>query len=176
MIKEFTKDMECFEGVYWVSGIKKDASDMRCHVRYMMVKDGKLVSTDGSQLRECEVPEGIEEGFYSVVKRIKSRIELTKAFDLCDGSFPDYEDILVPKEEHKLIDIRYKSTVDDMYPLDFGLSAAIREMKTGSFDVKKWIDIVEGMAFNEVLVAADGCRPALFIGEGFKGALMPCPV
>lgn len=168
MIKRYAKkdSLELHTNLYWLTGIKKDPTDFRWHIRYMKAENGELANTDGCQIRAIRID--LEDGFYIVTKRTKAVVEIVKEADLNDGSYPDYGDIFRVDENFEPVEV-----LDSAVTLDGGLSHIIRKMKEGTFALVRYMSITSDINFKEAYIDPEACKPLLLFTDGVRGALMP---
>jgi len=90
---QVTKNDPDFQGMYWLTSIKKRKDNYRKYAQYVYCDGDLLVNTDGARLHILVSTElNPEKGFYELVKRNKSEIVLIKAS--VDAEFPDWENSL----------------------------------------------------------------------------------
>ena len=164
---DYTKRDEDFSNLLWITGLKKDKTEHRNHIKRIMVKDGKVVSTDGAEMREITLINTIPDGYYALLKRTKSEVSIFNEVSLEDESFPEYAEIMAVNGNVKL------SLNVNSYGIDKGLCAVIRAMTEHSFNPIKYLEIFNGMDFQDVWVDPEGCRPAYFEATNVRAVLMP---
>jgi hypothetical protein len=163
MKHEYGKDSKYLARLIWVTGIKKPKDDLRNHIQYMKAEGGKLVSVDGAELREIKID--LPDGYYSILKRTKSRVTILMEKQLSEGNFPDYEDLFA-------VNGRVQVEIDPTSK-DKGFSEVIRAMEKNTFDPIRYMGFMDGLS-GTVAVESSGDFPVVFLTDTRRAALMPC--
>jgi len=106
---ELTKDNKDTGNFYWLTGcLTKDKSEKRFHMTHIQIKDGYACCTDGARLHHFKTVDDdyqvgqIADGFYRVLKRTKTIVQLVKVHG-SDHSYPEINDLInIDGEESKL--------------------------------------------------------------------------
>jgi len=168
MIK-LTKNHPNFDGIKWVLGVTSLKGDVRNHIRYTYVKGGDFVKTDGGRLHKYKLKDELGDGFYEVVKNIKSEVVINFVEDQEGWQYLDYKE-LFNTEEHK---IKLKGVCSYNGTCYKAYADVIRALDINTLQYEYMRDILSDDNSFNVFVKDDN-SPIVFIGgEDREALLMP---
>ncbi len=99
----FPKQHKDTAGLYWLTKALGHGDDRRFQARHIWITDkddaSMAVVTDGLRLHIYDTNARQQEGFYSVVRRRKTFMQLHREMEYDTSLFPDYTKILVGEGE-----------------------------------------------------------------------------
>jgi len=168
---EIDKSNINFNRISFVANIiEKD--DYRDHMKYIKCEQNFIVANDGKRLHEAKLQIlrhfNIPNGYYEVIKKMKTKISIIKRKELNECDYPLYKDLFEFKGE------RIEYIYDEEVPIHQATSKLfaeiIRKMSKDTINYEYLKDVIELNKFNiDVYVTDDRIR---FEGIDIKAVIM----
>ena len=105
-----------FEGIaFCIRGLDKaNKGERRPHMLYLYVKGNFIVATNGARLHEYRLKEKLPEGFYSVIKKLKTFIIICHEHDVAE-KYPAWKKLIPNKSQLNIdrTDLRNVVVIDN---------------------------------------------------------------
>ena len=168
-IIEFEKEDPATPDIYWVSAaLTKEKQDRRPHVKFVFVRDGVFTASDGLRLHVYHSVLNCKDGFYSVIKRIKTNVILKFEGNEDIGKYPEYESRLISTEGYNEPFLALAETGNCSVPY----AQIVRAMKSGTLNYIFLADLfVTGDHFD--IFIKDAESPIIFKHGSKTAVIMP---
>ncbi len=167
MFKQFLKNCaHTKELIFVAAAMSKD--ETRYALNFIYSTGERIVATDGHRCH-LYAPEDcpLEEGFYKVMKRTKTVIDLLKTE--VDGQYPDF-DRIIPKDEGLVGFSTYTMEATNNAPLK--LAEVLRGMATSAISIDFFLDAINHESIS-MFRSGDGFEPIKFKGGFLTAVIMP---
>jgi len=153
----------------WLINMLEEPKSRRYAVKYLYVKEDRIVSTNGKQLGEIKLEHSFTNGFYSVIAKDAKSIILELARNTDAYEYPEYEKFLTPEDTSEVIDLekgvgerfmkepivssnfcRVVKLLPERFYLYYDLFREVIQINTLSkvfIDKKSWYTIFEGEGY-----------------------------
>ncbi len=182
---ELTKGHTGFDEISWVArGLITTKGDLRNHIKRILKDKNLFVATDGSRMHVYDHEgffDDFEDGFYKVIKNMKTKVVLLfdKAKDKV--SYPDYKDLIKLRldfpEDSFQVDYEY-----DGSKASYAYTIIVRNMKSEVERIKpKPTNFIKYSFLEDVLkikrifnvYQENESQPVYFKSDNLFGAIMP---
>lgn len=98
------EDMSGFQFVLRAMFVNPGKGDLRCYMHCIKIKDGQIIGTDGKRAHTYTAIETYHDGFYRVLKRLKTHIILLKVSetDYKSGGYPETDKFFALDENDQI--------------------------------------------------------------------------